>query len=208
MEEMSEPKSFTNTIMCSRTYLMGAYTLVDCGDWHDDFAAVKAVLLTHAHFDHIFGLEELLKHIPDVRIYTNEAGREMLLSVKLNLSWAHETPFALTDDSNITVVDNGEKLVLPCGIDVKAVYTPGHNPSCVTWLTDGYIFTGDSYIPGVATVTKLPRGNRKEAEKSLELIKMLAADRRVCPGHDTDEARRMMAQSAQCNPSPHQYNIK
>lgn len=195
---MTGLKSYTNTMMYSLTYMLGKHTLVDCGDWHEDFAAVQAVLLTHAHFDHIFGLEQLLKRRPDVKIYTNEAGREMLLSVKLNLSWAHETPFCLPDDANITVVEDGGELRLPDDITVKAVYTPGHNPSCMTWLTDTHIFTGDSYIPGVATVTKLPRGNRKEAAESLELIKKLTEGRTICPGHETEAARRMMTESTTC----------
>lgn len=44
------------------------------------------------------------------------------------------------------------------------IETPGHCPSCLTYYTDNYIFTGDSYIPNVKVVTKLPYGDKKSRD--------------------------------------------
>ncbi len=42
--------------------------LIDPGDIWADFENTKTVLLTHAHFDHIYGLNGLLKYSPDVSV--------------------------------------------------------------------------------------------------------------------------------------------
>ncbi len=68
-------------------------------------------------------------------------------------------------------------------IKVKGLTTPGHCPSCVIYCIGDYIFTGDSYLPGVKVVTKLPKGNKKQAFESIEKILHLAEDKTKCPGH-------------------------
>ena len=85
----------TNSIFNSRTYILSDGSdkvwLVDCGDVflndNDDDndnlgrlmdSRVEGVLLTHAHFDHIYGLPSLLERFPDVAIYTNEWGKAAL----------------------------------------------------------------------------------------------------------------------------------
>ncbi len=42
--------------------------LVDPGDVWEGFKNVSAVLLTHAHFDHIYGLNELLEISPEAKV--------------------------------------------------------------------------------------------------------------------------------------------
>lgn len=64
---------------------------------------------------------------------------------------------------------------------VSIIPTPGHNPSCLTFMIDQMIFSGDSYIPGVKTVTNLPGGNRAQAEESIR--KILSFGGTIYPGH-------------------------
>lgn len=164
--------------------------LVDCGDiepikrffsgseWH-----LRHVLLTHAHFDHVYGLNELIGIFPDITVYTNEYGSEMLLNAKKNMSFYHEEPYVFGAPQQIITVNDREELHLEDGLLAKAVYTPGHNPSCITWLIGDALFTGDSYIPGIKTVTNLPNGDKKQSRDSLSLIHKLAEGRIVYPGH-------------------------
>lgn len=157
--------------------------IVDPGDIWEGFEDVATVLLTHAHFDHIYGLNELMKISPGAMIYTNEFGREMLLDARKNLSFYHETPFVFEHPESIIIVNDGDEIKLGNGLTAKAVFTPGHNPSCITWIIDDAIFTGDSYIPGIKTITNLPRGNKIQAIESENLIKRLAVGKTIYPGH-------------------------
>lgn len=159
---------------------------IDPGDSWNEFLNVKTVLLTHAHFDHIYGLNELIANTPEARIYTNDAGKGMLLNAKKNMSYYHGTPFVFEQPQQIFVVKDQEEIEIGHGLSAKAIFTPGHNPSCITWVIDNMLFTGDSYIPGIKTVTNLPGGNKEEAIKSEALIKQLSVDKVIYPGHSIE----------------------
>ncbi len=87
---------FTNRVFNSRTYILSKERsdevwLVDCGDADRimELAAgktVKEILLTHAHSDHIYGLQEILNHYSEAKVYTNQAGVEALKSPGFNIS--------------------------------------------------------------------------------------------------------------------------
>lgn len=183
-------RQVVNTIFKSCSYVVSQDNiawLVDCGDVDSILPLIDGrlagVLLTHAHFDHIYGLNTLLELFPDVPILTNEAGRQSLFDDKLNLSRYHETPFVLNAPQNVVVVDDGQSISLFDGFCAQAVYTPGHSPCCVTWLLDDAIFTGDSFIPGVKTVTILPHADKRLASISEERIRTMASQRRIYAGH-------------------------
>jgi len=158
--------------------------LVDPGDVWVGFDNVSAVLLTHAHFDHIYGLNELLGISPGARVYTNPIGKDMLLNARKNLSLYHETPFVFEHPEAVVIVNDGMTVNLGNGRSARAVFTPGHNPSCITWVVGSHVFTGDSYIPGIKTVTNLPDGNRFQANESEDLIKSISKDKVILPGHN------------------------
>lgn len=158
--------------------------LVDSGDVWVGFEGVLRILLTHAHFDHIYGLNKVLELNPDAKVYTNEEGREMLLDARRNLSLYHETPFVFEHPESIIIVNEGDEICLGDNIVAKAIFTPGHNPSCITWLVGECIFTGDSYIPGIKTITNLPKGNKVQAMESGRLILTLAEGKTIYPGHE------------------------
>lgn len=164
--------------------------LVDCGDTERILPLIDGelcgVLITHAHFDHIYGLNRLISVFPDVPVFTNAAGREGLLSDKINLSRYHESPFVLEKQENIRVIGDGEMIHPFDGVTAQAVFTPGHSPGCVTWVMDDAVFTGDSFIPGTKTVTILPHADKALAARSEAHIRDLIENREVYPGHFTD----------------------
>ncbi len=161
--------------------------LVDCGDVDQILPLIdgklQGVLLTHAHFDHIYGLNNLESLFPGVPVYTVMAGLNGLMSDKLNFSRYYGEPFIFDSPDNIKLVNDGECISLFDGVEIKAVATPGHSPGCVTWLTSNAIFTGDSYIPGVKTVANLPHSDKDLALKNEALIRQMVENRSIYPGH-------------------------
>lgn len=183
-------RQVVNTVFNSCSYVLvqdGASWIVDCGDVELLLPLIqgqlRGVMLTHSHFDHIYGLNDLLALFPHTPVLTNAAGREGLLSDKLNFSRYHETPFVLDTPEDIRLVDDQERFELFDGVNAQAVYTPGHSPCSMTWKIGDTLFTGDSYIPGVKTVTSFPHSDRQLAGESLERILGLAESCQVYPGH-------------------------
>ena len=180
-----------NSIFESNTFILtyeNQCWIIDIGDTDkiSDFISDKyelnGVLLTHSHFDHIYGINDFHKKFPDCKIYTSEYGKIALKDAKKNLSFYHEQAIEYLED-NVQVLKEGDKIELFPNIYLEVLETPGHCPSCLTYYTDNYIFTGDSYIPNLKVVTNLPKGNKIQAQESVERIKRLAETRTVCPGH-------------------------
>lgn len=165
------------------SYVVGERSLIDAGDFRPEYTHIRQVLLTHCHMDHIYGLNRLLESSHGTPVYTNEYGRQMLLDAKKNLSYYNEAPFVFNYPDMIRTVSDGQEIVLAEKITARAIFTPGHSPSCISWMIEDALFTGDSYIPGLKTVTNLPGGDKTLAAKSELLIKGLAKEKCIFPGH-------------------------
>lgn len=183
-----------NHIYNSMTYILPTGNhkdcwLVDCGDIDgivEQGWVVKGVLITHSHYDHIYGLNNLVSVFPDVMVYTNKEGMDGLLNPKWNFSRYHEEidDIIFSKPENICVLTNEGLISLPNGPRVEVFFTPGHEPSCLCYRIENLLFTGDSYIPGIKVVATFPRSNRQMAKASLTRIKeMENAGAIICPGH-------------------------
>ena len=149
---------------------------------------VEGIFLTHAHFDHIYGLEALVEQFPDCKVFCTEYAKEALASDKLNMSRYHGDRINY-DKDNVVVVHEGESMTLFEDEPQMVFYeTPGHNPGCLTMVMGNIIFTGDAYIPGVGANSRLPRANKEQAKESLERILELAEGKIVLSGHDTERS--------------------
>ena len=150
---------------------------------NDEHFAVKGIFLTHAHFDHIYGLEALVVHYPQCKVYVTEYAKQALASDKWNMSRYHGDCIYY-DKDNVVVVHEGESLKLFEDESQMVFYeTRGHNPGCLTMVMGDIIFTGDAYILGVGANTRLPRSNKEQVEESLNRILKLAEGKRILAGH-------------------------
>ena len=190
----------TNRVFNSRTYILSKEDcdrvwLVDCGDICEVLGrignkSVEGVLLTHAHSDHIYGLEELIRIFPQVKVYTNTAGVEALKNPRLNISHYHtEYPdIVIEAPNNVSVLKEGDELIV-LGENVQVFETPGHAPSCVIYIVGDEAFTGDAYIPGIKVFTGFPHSNAKLASESVERILHITSQCIIHPGHTVLEKR-------------------
>ena len=182
-----------NSVFTSNTFVLtdeGSQDcwLVDVGDIEPILEVVgartvKGIFITHTHYDHIYGINKLVERFPECVVYTSEHGKEGLFSNKLNFSRYHDDPIVF-EGKHIRVLEEGEEIFLFPFIILKALYTPGHDWSCMSYYTDDLIFTGDSYIPNIKAITFLPKSNKAEAQASLERILELCKTRDVYPGHN------------------------
>lgn len=186
-----------NSVFNSITYIIPVGNqrdcwLVDCGDVEkviDKGWNIKGVLLTHSHSDHIYGLNILMEFFPDALVYTNEAGALGLRNPMWNLSKYQDDVenFVFSKPENIRVIVSEGRVSSDLN-QVEVLFTPGHEPSCLTYKLDDMLFTGDAYIPGVKTVTIFPRSNKILAEESL--IRLQELEKKygytVCAGHPSN----------------------
>lgn len=185
-----------NSIFDSRTYILreerSDYVwLVDCGDMDKILAkigskTIQGVLLTHVHFDHIYGLNELLERFPSACVYTNAWGVGALANEKLNMSRYHESPFFVVSD-RVCECREGSTISLFDDVNASIYHTPGHNPSCLTFLIGNCLFTGDAFIPGIRVVTTLPHADKWQATQSLQRILVMARGKEIYPGHESPQ---------------------
>ena len=100
-------------------------------DPHD----VKAILVSHAHYDHVGGLAAL-QRLTGANVYTSQAALRPLTTGRL----VEDDPQYVADSDEgsfppvrqVVAVDDGE-VVTVGSIDVRAVHTPGHTRGSTTW---------------------------------------------------------------------------
>lgn len=147
-----------------------------------------AVLLTHGHFDHVSGVEELCDHIstkPDVYILDREL--ETLKDPEMNLTAvmsyeARDFSSLVTD----TFSDGEEKEI--AGFTVRAIWTPGHTPGgCSYYFPDEKkLFCGDTLFRESAGRTDFRGGSASDEIRSIQKrLLTLPEDTEVYPGHDS-----------------------
>lgn len=184
-----------NSVFASNTYLLShknsnSVWLIDIGDINSILAKmpdnydIRGVFITHTHYDHIYGIRELIKRFPFCKIFTSEHGRHGFLSDKYNFSRYHNDPIKFTHP-NIKTITEGDIIQLASGYALKIFETPGHDWSSITYqLGDNWLFTGDSYIPGSKVVTSFPKSNKEQSLISLAKIHSLCTYSTILyPGH-------------------------
>lgn len=143
---------------------------------------VKAIWLTHGHFDHVYGVAEALKTWP-VPVYMNaedkvvvEVGAELASRSGLK---APEIGFDTVDVRDGDVLSFGKT-------SFKAITTPGHSPGgvCYSDETHGLIFTGDTLFAGAIGRSDLPGGDYDKLIVSvMDKVMGLPGETDVLPGH-------------------------
>ena len=143
---------------------------------------VKAVLLTHGHFDHIMGLDRFLEEFP-APVYACAAEKELLESPQLNSSSGMlGQPYTF---HGAQYVKDGDLLDI-AGMKIRVIQTPGHTiGGCCYYIADEQtLFSGDTLFRASIGRTDLPTGSMGALVRSVkEKILVLPDETRVYPGH-------------------------
>ncbi|MFQ6752400.1 MAG: MBL fold metallo-hydrolase [Clostridia bacterium] len=127
---------------------------------------IKAVLLTHGHFDHIQYVEDYDKL--DVPIYASSEIMDFLTDIDKNVSYWHN-PETYSIDNLITLKDNQE--IIFDKHKVKCYHTPGHSIDSVCYLVDDrFLFSGDTVFSVAVGRTDLPTGDKDTLIQSLNRL--------------------------------------
>ncbi len=194
---MLEVVRFINSRFTSNTYILAHpehdnVWVVDPGDADNVFewmkvhskTSIKGILLTHAHFDHLYGMNEIISQYPQCVVYiANDYGCEALHNPKTNGSKYTEEG-AIVIDENAQIAFYKDKMQLWDDVEMQAIYTPGHSDDSQCLIVDGMLFTGDTLIKDVRTVTKLKGGSVEKLKETIVLIEQFKGQGlKVMPGH-------------------------
>ena len=139
----------------------------------------EAVFLTHGHYDHVGGVEEIRSRY-EIPVYIHEADQNMLRSGDANLCRQISAQTFQPVQSYQTVRDGdtlqiGERLV-------RVMHTPGHTSGGVCYFIEDAVFTGDTLFAGSVGRTDLG-GNVQELRQSLAALVAIEEEYQVFPGH-------------------------
>lgn len=145
---------------------------------------VKGALVSHFHFDHTNGVEELLESV-SCPIYVNK----------------HDVPYLDFSSSHIKPVDGGEKIKVG-DVEIEMVHTPGHTPGSQCFHVRNRLISGDTLFIGACGRCDLPGGNAEDMYRSLTQKLMKFDDATIlCSGHNySDKPTSTMGNEKRTNP--------
>ena len=139
---------------------------------------VSAVLLTHAHFDHMLYAEHWLDL--GAKLYVHKLDAPALQNPSLNLCGMINTPLMLRD-ADVQLVEGDE--VTEAGLSLRVLHTPGHTPGSVCYQCGGVLFSGDTLFYGSYGRVDLPGGSMRQMCDSLARLYRLDEQIIAYPGH-------------------------
>jgi hydroxyacylglutathione hydrolase len=164
--------------------------VIDPGDNIEEILAVlakhqlrvEAVVITHAHIDHIGGAQKL-KAATGAPVYMNARDQELYNHLEVQAGWlGMETPERTEIDVDAR---EGDSLTLG-GAEFQILETPGHTQGSISLLipAENKVIAGDTLFLDSIGRTDLPGGNPRQILRSIH-DKLLPLDDRVVviPGH-------------------------
>ena len=164
--------------------------VVDPGDEIDTILAVvrkhgltvKAIVITHAHIDHIGGAQKL-KAATGAPVYMNESDQPLYDAIEMQAGWLGvATPQQTEIDSPLR---DGDTLRLGA-TELQAIHTPGHTQGSVSiWIpSENKLIAGDTLFRDSIGRTDLPGGDGRQILQSIHSkLLPLPEDAVVVPGH-------------------------
>ena len=148
-----------------------------------DNMKVTGALVTHAHYDHINGLDEFLEAVKG-KIYCNK----------------NEAEFLKFWQSDLKPMESGEKLKMG-DTEITFLHTPGHTPGSQCFLVQDNLVSGDTLFIQACGRCDMPGGNAEQMYSSLKRLSELDDKVVLYPGHNySDEPTSTLGREKQWNP--------
>lgn len=142
----------------------------------------KAILLTHAHFDHVMGIDGWVQEF-DIPVYLHEDEKQVLGDPQLNLSGMFGSRYSY---NKVDCLQDGELLTV-AGFTFKIIHTPGHTQGgcCYYCESEGVLISGDTLFYQSVGRSDFPTGSMAALVRSIkEKLFCLPEDVMVYPGHN------------------------
>ncbi len=141
-----------------------------------------AILLTHAHFDHIGGLEQIRSKYK-APVYVHEKEQDWLTNPALNGSETFSYFGKVTSKPSENIIKE-ENILNIDDFHIKVIHTPGHTPGSVTYKINNWLFTGDTLFNRSIGRTDFAGGNHVQLINSIKKKIFLLTDKSIVfPGH-------------------------
>lgn len=188
-------RTFTSSVFGQNAYLVRCDATADwlaidpggeaaamAGALAESGEALRAIVLTHAHLDHIEGVAELAERVP-APIYLHPADRPLYDSAARQAEmFGHRIRTPPPPDRDL---EPGRSIELGrCALEVR--HAPGHSPGHVILYSPeaGLAFVGDVVFAGSIGRTDLPGGSYRRLITSIrEQVLSLPDETRLYPGH-------------------------
>lgn len=145
--------------------------------------SLQAVLLTHAHIDHVLGVDFVSRHFGiGFRLHAEDLFN---LNAVPNYAHLYGCPGYNPPAEPEAFVEDGEKLVFG-EIEMEVFFTPGHAPGHVVYYlpSEKTVINGDVLFAGSFGRVDLPGGDLETLKRSIfEIMFQLPEDTLVYCGH-------------------------
>ncbi|MFI3237683.1 MAG: MBL fold metallo-hydrolase [Lachnospiraceae bacterium] len=142
---------------------------------------VAGILLTHGHFDHIWGASEM-RSLASCKMYGSKLEEDVFTSSSLNVS--AQAGKSCTVKVNELLKD-GDVIEI-AGMSARLISTPGHTQgSCCFYFEEpGFLVSGDTLFAESVGRTDLPTGSMQSLVQNIKKkLFVLPEETLVYPGH-------------------------
>lgn len=143
---------------------------------------LKAIFLTHGHFDHIGAVLELKERF-GVPVYASREENEKVLGdPSVNMSAYYQPAMTIHADE---LLEDGQKITM-AGVEITCILTPGHTAGGMCFYIEEMksLIAGDTLFCESVGRTDFPTGSASQLVRSIrEKLYVLPDDTKVFPGH-------------------------
>ena len=141
------------------------------------------IILTHEHFDHCWGVNDMRNVYPNVKLVCSQICSEAIQDKKRNYSVFHQQPGFDLKPADI-VLEDVNWVMNWNENQIRFVPAQGQSAAGIIIFIDKYVFTGDTLIKDIKTVTKLKTASKERLKDCLMMLEKEKGNKLiVCPGH-------------------------